>query len=101
MKKFFILAVILAMVFGIAIAWIDSRQNWDDTGISVFLLFGAALLCGFMVSQKPWLIALACSIWIPLFSILSTHNYGSLLALIPGFIGAYGGYFVRRRLSGS
>ena len=101
MKKSFLLSVLLATVLGIAIAWIDSRPNWDDTGISVLFVLLAGLLCGYLAAQKPWVIALAVSIWIPLFSILSTQNYGSFLALIPGFIGAYGGYFVRQGLSGS
>jgi hypothetical protein len=31
----------LALVAGAAIAWVDSRPNWDDTGITV----GALFLC--------------------------------------------------------
>ena len=96
MKKSFVFYVILAVVLGFVIAWMDSRPNWDDTGISVFLVLVAALLCGFLAAQKPWLIALAVSVWIPLFEIVSTQNFGSLLALVPGFIGAFAGYFIKR-----
>lgn len=96
MKKSFILSLILAIILGIAIAWIDSRPNWDDTGISVFMVLLVGLLCGYLASQKPWLIAMAVSAWIPLFSIVSAHNYGAFLALIPGFMGAYIGYFAKR-----
>lgn len=81
---------------GITIAWIDSRPNWDDTGVSAFLVLMAALLCGYLAAKKPWIIALAVSLWIPLYSILSTHNYGAFLALIPGFIGAYAGYLLKK-----
>jgi uncharacterized membrane protein len=97
MKKPIILPLVLSIVLGIAIAWIDSRPNWDDTGVSVFMVLLAGLLCGYLASQKPWLIALAVSAWIPLFSIISTHNYGAFLALIPGFLGAYIGYFAKRK----
>ena len=96
MKKSFILSVILATALGMTIAWIDSRPNWDDAGISVFMVLLAGLLCGYLASQKPWVIALAVSLWIPLFSIISTQNYGAFLALIPGFIGAYAGWLVKK-----
>jgi len=90
--------VVLALVLGLGIAWIDSRPNWDDTGVSVFLILAAATLCGFLASRKPWMIALAVSIWIPLASIFITHNYGGFLALVPGFIGAYAGWFIKRNM---
>jgi hypothetical protein len=98
MKKSFILSVVLGLILGLTIAWIDSRPNWDDTGISVLLLLAAAMLCGFLASRKPWMIALVVSIWIPLTSICITHNYGGFMALVPGFIGAYAGWFIKRNL---
>jgi uncharacterized membrane protein YeaQ/YmgE (transglycosylase-associated protein family) len=101
MKRFFVPAVILAIVLGVVIAWIDSSPNWDDTGISVFMVLVACLLCGYLAGQKPWLIALLVSIWIPLLSIITTQNYGSFMALIPGVIGAYAGHLVRKGFSGS
>jgi hypothetical protein len=98
MKNPFYFSVVLAVILGIAIAWIDSSPGWDDTGISVFLILGAAMLCGYLAREKPWLIALLTSIWIPLFNILTTHNYGSLIALAPGFIGAYCGWLINKSL---
>lgn len=44
------------------------------------------------------IIALTVNIWIPLFGIVSTQNIGSLLALAPGFIGAFAGYLVKRMI---
>jgi len=101
MKKSFVFSVMLAAILGITIAWIDSRPNWDDTGVSVFMVLVASLLCGFLATQKPWLIALAVSVWIPLFGIVFTQNFGSLLALLPGFAGAYAGYGFRKLIRGS
>jgi len=101
MKKSFVFSVMLAAILGITIAWIDSRPNWDDTGVSVFMVLVASLLCGFLATQKPWLIALAVGIWIPLFGIVFTQNFGSLLALLPGFAGAYAGYGFRKLIRGS
>jgi hypothetical protein len=96
-KSFFIWCM-LAVAFGLIVTWIDSRPNWDDSGISAFMIFLLAIIFGFITSQRPWLIALAVSIWIPLFTIIATHNYGSLLALLPGFIGSYLGFFIRKTI---
>ena len=98
MKKQFIISLIIAITIGLTIAWIDTRPHWNDTGVSVFLILLSSIYCGYLSSQKPWLIALAVSIWVPLFNIIIAHNYGALLALVPGFIGAYIGYFVRRTI---
>ena len=98
MKKSFLLWCLLATLSGIAIAWNDSRPAWDDAGISAFLIFLCAAIFGYLASQKPWIIALVAGIWIPLFSFVSTHNYGGLLALIPGFIGAYAGFLIRKAI---
>jgi hypothetical protein len=89
---------ILATTLGIGIAYIDSRPGWDDTGVSAFLVFLASGLCGYIAPQKPWIPALAVSIWIPLVGIFSNYNMTSLLALIPAFAGAYAGSVVRRKI---
>jgi hypothetical protein len=96
MKNYFYFSLILSVVLGIAIAWVDTSPGWDDTGISVFLILGVSALCSFISGKKPWLFALLVSLWIPLFNILTSQNYGSLIALAPGLIGAYLGYFIRK-----
>ena len=98
MKKASFFVVIPATLAGLAIAWIDSRPNWDDTGISVLMVLSAAAIFGYFTSQKPWLTALAVSIWIPLMSIAQTHNFGGLLALLPGFVGAYLGFAFKKNV---
>ncbi|MDD4971075.1 MAG: hypothetical protein PHT07_16730 [Paludibacter sp.] len=99
MKNKFNLYFLLAEFSGLAIAWIDSQPTWDDTGITVLLILLASTLFGFLTFIRPWLIALAVSLWIPLWAIMSTHNYGALLAFIPGFAGAYAGYFIKYLIS--
>lgn len=95
--QYFIL--ILATFMGLVITFIDSQPNWDDTGISALLLLSAAMLCGYLYFQKPWLIALAVGIWIPLTGMISSQNFEGCLALIPAFLGAYSGYFIRTMLA--
>jgi len=101
MKKSFSIYFMIALLAGLAIAWMDSRPNWDDTGITVFLILAVAALFGFLTFEEPWLIALAVSIWIPIVEIGATPNYGALLSLLPGFAGAYLGYFIRKIMKDS
>jgi hypothetical protein len=89
-------ALALAVLSGVAIAFIDTRPHWDDTGISVMMILIASFICGILSPRRPWLMALSVGIWIPLFNILNSRNIGSLLALLPAFVGAYAGYFAKR-----
>lgn len=89
------LLLAVAVLAGLFSAYVDSRPTWDDTGI---LAFGILIVCGLITLlgyRRPWVIALAVGIWIPLYWILTTHNYGSILALVFAFVGAYGGWLVR------
>lgn len=84
--------LLIALIGGVGLAYLDSRPTWDDTGIMVMgilLLSGLVCLLGF---RRPWLAALCIGAWIPLHGIIFTHNYGSLLALGISFIGAYTGW---------
>lgn len=93
MKQNLLLAA--ALLAGLFSAYVDSRPTWDDTGILAFgilIISGLITLVGY---RRPWVIALAVGIWIPLYWILTTRNYGSILALAFAFVGAYGGWLVR------
>ncbi len=87
--------LIIALVVGAAIAYVDSRPTWDDTGITAGALLITCAVLGALGPKRPWLWALAVGGWIPALGILS-HNYGSLVALVFPFAGAYGGMAVRR-----
>jgi hypothetical protein len=54
-----------AIAMGLAIAWVDSRPHWDDTGITAGSLLLSAGLLGLMGPRRPWLWALGIGIWIP------------------------------------
>ena len=96
MGKSFILSVLFACIFGIGIAWIDAQPSWDDSGISAFMVLLVSMLAAYMARRKPWLIALAVGAWIPIYGIIFIQNYGSLLALLPGIIGAYTGWWIEK-----
>jgi hypothetical protein len=92
----FWVVLILALGSGLLIAWVDSRPSWDDTGISAAAVFLACAMLGMVMPKRAWLWALLVGAWIPLIGIIAHHNFGSLLALVIAFAGAYLGYAARK-----
>lgn len=85
----------VAVLAGLFSAYVDSRPTWDDTGIlagGLLLVSGLLTLLG---HRKPWLIALAVGIWIPIHDIYLSHDFRLLLILLIPLIGAYGGWILR------
>jgi hypothetical protein len=92
MQTILLAAAVLAGLFS---AYVDSRPTWDDTGIlagGLLIISGLLTLVG---HRKPWLIALAVGIWIPLHDIYLSHDLRMLLVLLFPLVGAYGGWLVR------
>jgi HAAS domain-containing protein len=89
-----ILLAVAALV-GLFSAYVDSRPNWDDTGILAGGLLIVSGLLTLLGHRKPWLIALAVGIWIPLHDIYLSHDFSLLLVLLFPLVGAYGGWLVR------
>ena len=96
-KRLPLILALIAMGLGIAIAWIDSRPNWDDAGITAGLLVLTAAIFGALRPAKPWLWGLAVGAWVPLLGV-GHRNPGTLLALAAALFGAYAGAFLRRAL---
>jgi hypothetical protein len=86
----------VATILGLAIAYIDSRPTWDDTGITAGAVLLTAGILGALGPERPWLWALCVGGFIPVFGIMHGWNWGSLLALGIALVGAYGGMLVRR-----
>lgn len=88
---------LIGVFIGYLIYWIDSRPNWDDTGITASLLLISSLVLGFLISRKPWFLALAIGIWIPLNDLIANFHFDSVLALMISFIGSYIGYVAQSK----
>jgi hypothetical protein len=92
MQKILLAVAVLA---GLSLAYVDARPTWDDTGIlagSLLLVAGLLTLLG---HRRPWLIALAVGIWIPLHDIFLSHDIRMLLVLLFPLVGAYAGWAAR------
>ena len=85
----------IAALAGLFSLYVDSRPTWDDTGILVgglLLISGLLTLLG---HRRPWLIALAVGIWIPIHDIYLSHDFKMLIVLIIPFVGAYMGWLIQ------
>ena len=89
----------VALIVGGLLAYVDSTPGWDDTGVMAGAIFLTSGVLGYLGPQRPWLWALALGLWIPLLGIVREQNYGSLLALVIAFAGAYAGMAIRRAVS--
>jgi hypothetical protein len=88
--------VVLAVAVGAAIAFVDSRPGWDDTGITAGLLLGSAAVVAAASGRRPWLWALLIGLPTPVFEMATGGSPGSIAALGLAAVGSLGGWFVAR-----
>ncbi|HKK19894.1 MAG TPA: hypothetical protein VJ983_00355 [candidate division Zixibacteria bacterium] len=83
--------LLLAILAGTMICWIDTRPTWDDTGITVGLILITTAILGAVEPKRAWLTALAVGLWLPLWNIFLNGTYASSVAILFAFAGAYVG----------
>ena len=97
------LSIVVAVVAGLGIAWLDSQPGWDDTGVTAAGLALAALIAVLIEgSGRPLraaAIAVLVGIWIPIFEIAAPGTYGTLLSFVFSAVGAFIGWVIVRGLS--
>jgi hypothetical protein len=93
-----VLSLVVAVVAGIAIAYVDSRPGWDSNGITAGLLAIAALIAvlveGSGRAVRVAAIAVLVGIWIPIFEIAAPGS--KLLAFVFSAVGAFVGWVIVR-----
>ncbi len=98
-----VLSMVVAIGAGLAIAFMDSRPGWDDTGVTAGALAIAALVAVLIEGSGRVLrvaaIAVLVGIWIPIFEIAAPGAYGSLLAFVFSAVGAFIGWVIVRGLA--
>jgi hypothetical protein len=78
----------VACAIGFVIAYIDSRPNWDDTGVTAGALFLVAAVCGAMRPRTFWISGLAIGLPVWGMNVIVRNNHGAILAVIVALIGA-------------
>lgn len=100
MPKGLRLGLLIALISGLGLAYVDSRPTWDDTGV---LAVGIFLICGILGAvfrDRPWRWAILVGLWIPVYQIVFNRNFESLIAIALGaaYLGAFIGNMVSRIL---
>jgi len=89
------LAAVVA-VAGLAIAYVDSRPGWDDTGVTVTAIAIVAFAAAAVSGRRPWLWAILAGVWTPAIEIASSGQLASSSALLVAAVGAAAGYGLAR-----
>jgi hypothetical protein len=94
---------VLAALLGIGTGWMDVAV--DDLLFTALLVLMACMLLGIFRPRWPWRWVVVVGMFIPLTELAAylirtvkptrAQMYGSFLAALPGFAGAYGGAVVR------
>jgi hypothetical protein len=86
----------IAALAGLAIAYIDSRPAWDDTGVTAGALLISAFAVSLLAGHRPWLWGLLVGGWVPAVEFGIDRHPASFIALVFAFVGAYAGHGVSR-----
>ncbi len=101
-----VLCIGLAFVGGLFAGWIDFNATEVQPTVLLLVVLGAAF--GFVRPRRAWRWAIILGVCIPLGSLIFSALgykpaelpqpgvYASLIALIPAFIGTYGGVLIRK-----
>lgn len=97
------LLLILGLLVGILIAYVDSRPTWDDTGITVGSMLLSSGLFTLLGYRKPWLMALVIGSWTPVYETFVSRNFAlpgvvlfPVVVLSICLVGAYSGWAVHQ-----
>lgn len=86
----------IAVLSGLLLTYVDASPNWDDTGIIAGGLLLSAGLLTLLGQRRPWLVALAVGLWLPLrYIFFVSHDIRMLLVLLFPLFGAYAGWAAR------
>ncbi len=92
---------VVAITLGLAIAWVDSRPGWDDTGITAVSLVVVGAVIAALSGHRPLLWAVLIGVWTPLLEIPASGDPAPLIALGFAFAGSLLGYGLARLSSRS
>lgn len=91
-------AIAVAIGVGCAVGFVDSRPNWDDTGVTVGLLVLTALVLACIRPRVAWVSGLAVSVPVVLFNAITRGGFGSLVGVAISMVSAGIGYGLGRAL---
>jgi len=98
-----VVAIVLALLAGLGLGYIDSRPGFDDTGLVVgglvLAAFVAVLIEGSGRALRVAMLAVLVGIWIPILETSAPWPSSSLISLIFAGAGAAAGMLLLRSMS--
>jgi hypothetical protein len=80
--------LLTAGLIGMGIGYVDTRPNWDDTGITAGALFVSGLAAGAVKPRWFWLTGLALGLPVLAMNVAIHGNYGSAIAVAVALVAA-------------
>ena len=90
-------AALIAVGGGVAVAWLDSRPGFDDTGVTAVALAMIAAVAAAVAGRRPVVWAIAAGAWVPILEVRDVATSGALLALAVSGVGATVGWLLVAR----
>ena len=84
--------LLIGLFVGLFLAYVDALPHWNDTGLLVGLLLLTSGLLALLGYRRPWLLALAVGLWIPLRDVFVLRDLRIFVVLVITFVGAYAGW---------
>jgi hypothetical protein len=91
----FLILIVLALLAGLIIGWIDTRPNWNDTGVTVGLIFISSFVLGLFSGKNAWILALIIGLCITSLNFLVSSRLDSAISLVISLAGVYGGFALK------
>lgn len=89
---------LIAAAIGAGVAYVDSRPNWDDTGITAGVVILAAGLLSVIRPRTWWLSGLLVGAPIPIANYALHRNLSAIVALVIAMIAAAFGALIGNAL---
>ncbi|HEY7567300.1 MAG TPA: hypothetical protein VH762_06995 [Gemmatimonadaceae bacterium] len=90
--------VLLALVVGVAIAYVDSRATWDDAGVTAAALFITSAVLAAVSPRAAWLIGFVVGLPVLALNVVLHGNFGAVMGIVVSLVGAVIGHFIGRAI---
>jgi hypothetical protein len=90
--------VLLALVIGVVIAYVDSRASWDDAGVTAAALFITSAVLAAISPRAAWLIGFVVGLPVLAFNIALHGNFGAVMGIVVSLVGAGVGHLIGKTI---
>ena len=93
--------VLLALLIGCMIAYVDSRATWDDAGVTAAALFITSAVLSTVSPRAAWLIGIVVGLPVLAFNVVLHGNFGAVIGIGVSLVGAGVGFLVGKAIGRS